>query len=59
VTLTKGIKGYFIDFTCGANCDSAKIFWVQNGFQYMVGIKAGALEDVVKLANDVIHNQRR
>lgn len=58
VSLAKGIRGYFVDFTCGASCDSAKIFWLQNGFQYMVGIKAGGLEDLTKLANSVINNQR-
>ncbi len=56
VTLAKNIDGYFVEALCGANCDDAKVFWIYNGFQYMIGIKAGAQEDVVNLANAAIVN---
>ncbi len=56
VTLANGIEGYFIEARCGANCDDAKLFWIYNGFQYMIGLKGGAQSDVVDLANAAITN---
>ncbi len=56
VTLTNGIEGYFIESVCGASCDDAKVFWIYNGFQYMVGLKGGPQSDVVDLANAAITN---
>jgi hypothetical protein len=55
-TLTKGITGYFVASVCGANCDDGRVFWIYEGYQYMVGLKAGALEDVMALANAAIMN---
>jgi len=59
VTLTNDIEGYFIESVCGANCDDAKVFWIYNGFQYMVGVKAGRQSDVLNLANATITNSVR
>jgi len=56
VTLANGIAGYFIEALCGANCDDPKVFWIYNGYQYMVGLKAGLQADVVALANAAITN---
>jgi putative hemolysin len=56
VTLANGIEGYFIEALCGANCDDSKVFWISDGFQYMVGMKAGSQPDVVNLANAAIEN---
>lgn len=58
VTLANGIRGHYIESFCGANCDDAKVFWIQNGYQFMVGLKGGKLEDVVKMANSAIANQQ-
>ncbi len=41
VSLAKGITGYFVDFTCGANCSDATLTWRQQGVQYVVGLKVG------------------
>jgi hypothetical protein len=54
VQLRKGIKGYFVDATCGANCSDSKIFWTVNGWEYMVGLKVGKLSQVKQLANSAI-----
>ncbi len=56
VVLANDIEGYFIESVCGANCDDAKVFWIYNGFQYMVGMKAGRQADVLDLANVAIAN---
>jgi hypothetical protein len=56
VTLTNGMQGYFVEGLCGANCDDSKVFWISDGFEYMVGMKAGGLSDVVDLANAAIEN---
>lgn len=56
VTLAKGIEGYFIESLCGASCDDAKVFWIYNGFQYILGLKAGRQSDVLDLANATINN---
>jgi len=56
VTLANGIEGYFVEGLCGANCDDSKVFWIWDGFEYMVGMKAGGQADVVDLANAAIEN---
>ena len=56
VTLVNDIEAYFIESRCGANCDDAKVFWIYNGFQYMVGLKGGRQSDVLNLANATIEN---
>ena len=50
------IEAYFIESQCGANCDDAKVFWIYEGFQYMVGLKGGKQADVLNLANATIEN---
>jgi hypothetical protein len=54
IALAGGVQGYFIESRCGANCDDAKVFWIQNGVQYMVGIKAGSEPQAVEMANSAI-----
>lgn len=56
VMLENGIEGYFIAAECGANCDDARLYWIYNGFQYMLGLKGGRQADVVDLANAAIRN---
>ncbi|MEH1848895.1 MAG: hypothetical protein V7L25_28990 [Nostoc sp.] len=55
VSLAKGITGYFVDFTCGANCSDATLTWRQKGVQYVVGLKAGERTSLVKMANSAIN----
>ncbi|MBN4003283.1 hypothetical protein [Nostoc sp. LPT] len=55
VSLAKGITGYFMDFTCGANCSDATLTWRQQGVQYVVGLKAGEHTSLVKMANSAIN----
>jgi hypothetical protein len=56
ISLAKDITGYFVASVCGASCDDAKVFWIYEGYQYMVGLKAGAQEDAIELANAAIMN---
>jgi hypothetical protein len=54
--LTDGIKGYFTDFTCGANCSDATLTWQSGNVRYTVGIKAGEVTSLTKMANSAITN---
>ncbi|WP_414577742.1 hypothetical protein [Anabaena sp. CCY 9402-a] len=54
VILAKGITGYFVDFRCGANCSDATLTWRQKGVQYVLGLKAGKRESLIKMANSAI-----
>ena len=56
VDLAYGITGYFIPAVCGANCDDARLWWIYDGYEYMLGLKAGRYEDVLALANGAIVN---
>ncbi|WP_096608096.1 hypothetical protein [Calothrix sp. NIES-2100] len=55
VTLAKGIRGYFVDATCGANCSDSTLTWRERGVQYTVGIKAGDRASLIKMANSAIN----
>ncbi|MBD2208276.1 hypothetical protein H6G27_00120 [Nostoc linckia FACHB-104] len=55
VVLAKGIKGYFVDSTCGANCSDATLTWRLQGVQYTVGLKAGDRASLIKMANSAIN----
>lgn len=57
VRLAGGITGYFVDSKCGASCSDSEMRWDQNGYRYMVSLKAGALKDVVKIADSAIRNR--
>ncbi|MDP9350324.1 MAG: hypothetical protein M3P51_02105, partial [Chloroflexota bacterium] len=58
VRLRGGITGYIVDATCEANCSDSKVFWKKGGYEYMVGLKAGAMANVVELANSAIRNSQ-
>lgn len=59
VVLTNGIKAYFIPYVCGANCDDSKVIWEQNGYRYLVGLKAENKRTVVEMANSAIVQSHR
>ncbi len=56
VTLANGIIGYFVDYTCGANCNDSQVWWIYGGYQYSIGLKAGPRDVVIALANAAITN---
>jgi hypothetical protein len=56
VSLEKGVTGYFVDATCGANCNDSQVWWVYDGYQYSIGLKAGPRDMVIALANAAINN---
>ncbi len=56
ISLAKGITGYFTDYTCGANCGDALIYWVYQGYEYVIGLKAGTQEKLIALVNVAIEN---
>ncbi|MBD2355885.1 hypothetical protein H6G41_14870 [Tolypothrix sp. FACHB-123] len=55
VALAKKITGYFVDYSCGANCSDATLTWRQRGVQYTVGLKAGDRASLIKMANSAIN----
>ncbi|UIE40365.1 hypothetical protein KIK02_04405 [Leptodesmis sichuanensis A121] len=57
VALARGITGYFVPFICGANCDTSKVIWEQNGYRYKVGIRYASKKTVVGVANSAIQNE--
>lgn len=57
VELPHSIKGYFVPYVCGANCDTSKVFWEQNGVRYSVGIRMASKAAVVAMANSAIENE--
>ncbi|MCJ7566522.1 MAG: hypothetical protein MUO58_03160, partial [Anaerolineales bacterium] len=56
VDLAHGITGYFVPAVCGANCDDARLWWIYDGYEYMLGLKGGVMEAVISLANAAIEN---
>ncbi len=56
LALANNIAGYFTESVCGANCNDATVYWIYNGFQYMVGLKGAPEAKVVELANAAIFN---
>ena len=54
VSLSKGIQGWFIPSTCGANCSDALVVWDDGGYRYSVGIKVGDKASLVRMANSAI-----
>lgn len=54
VSLAKNITAYFTDFRCGANCSDATLTWRQQGVQYGIGLKAGNINSLIKMAKSVI-----
>jgi hypothetical protein len=56
VRLRGGIKGYFVDTTCGAHCDDSTVGWIEGGYYYSVSLKAEKMEVLVRVANSAIAN---
>jgi len=59
VMLDAGIRGYFINFTCGASCDDAAIGWADGHCHYSVSIKAGDKAALIKVANSAVAAARK
>jgi hypothetical protein len=59
VVLANGLTAYFIPYVCGANCDDSKVIWEQNGYRYLVGLKAEKKKTVVEMANSAIAQGHR
>lgn len=56
IELLYGITGYFIEGACGVNCNDSRVWWVFEGYQYMIGLKGAEFNHVVLLANNAIRN---
>lgn len=54
VKLARGITGYFVDSTCGANCSDSVLAWDQEGYRYTVESKAASAEFLRKVAKSAI-----
>lgn len=54
VTLNGGIQGYFIDASCGANCDDSAVYWTEGNNHYSISMKAEKMDTLVKMANSAL-----
>jgi len=59
VVLRGGLKGYFIDFTCGAHCDDAAIYWTEAGYHYSIRSKAEKKAILIRMANSALDTSSR
>ena len=53
VTLDNGTKAYFTDAVCNAYCTDSTLTWKQDSVVHTVGIKAGKIETLVKIAESM------
>lgn len=53
VTVRGRYRGVFTDATCGANCSDSKVTWDDGPYRYSVGLKAGRLDRVQRMAESV------
>jgi len=54
VRLHHGITARFIESECATYCTQAYIEWSEKGFYYSIGLKAGTLDQLIKIANSAI-----
>lgn len=54
VKLSRGIRGDFIDFTCGAHCDDSAIGWSEGNYHYSISLKAEKKETLIKVVKSAI-----
>lgn len=54
VRLHNGALALFYPFRCGASCGDSELVFQRAGFVYMVTRKAGALRDLLTMANSVV-----
>jgi hypothetical protein len=54
VALNGGVKGYFIDAGCGANCDDSAVYWTDGVYHYSISMKAEIKETLVKMVNSAL-----
>jgi|GEM_PF-1034895 len=54
VYLSKEMVGYYQPFGCGASCSDSAMVWQQGNVRYTVTIKAGNLEQMLRMANSAI-----
>ncbi len=53
VTLNNGTEAYFTDAVCDAQCSDSTLTWKQDSVTHSVGIKAGKMETLIKIANSM------
>ena len=53
VTLDNDTKAYFTDAVCNAYCTDSTLTWKQDSVVHSIGIKAGKIETLVKIANSM------
>jgi hypothetical protein len=58
VELGFGLHGYFVNFTCGAHCDDAGIYWAEGGYYYSIAMKAERKQILLKMARSAIAASR-
>jgi hypothetical protein len=59
VALGFGVNGFFVDFTCGAHCNDAVIYWREGSYYYSIAMKAGKKATLLKMARSTILEARK
>ncbi len=58
VELGFGLHGYFVNFTCGAHCGDASIYWTEGGLYYSVSMKAEKKQILLRMVRSAISASR-
>lgn len=59
ITLAGGVRGYFVPWVLGANLSDAKVIWNEGSYRYLVGVKGGSFQGVVRMANSAIQGKNQ
>lgn len=54
VALGDGVTGHFVDATCGAVCSDSRLWWMENGVRYAVGVKAADARTLAAVARSAM-----
>ncbi|MBB4637823.1 hypothetical protein [Longimicrobium terrae] len=54
VALADGVTGHFVDATCGAVCSDSRLWWMENGVRYAVGVKAADAQTLAAVARSAM-----
>lgn len=54
VPLGGGVTGHFVDATCGAVCGDSRLWWVEGGVRYAVGVKGASAELLAPVARSAL-----
>jgi hypothetical protein len=54
IKLRGGLKGYYYAPVCGAYCSDSFITWTDGAYNYIIGLKAGKMSDLLTSVNSAM-----